>query len=233
MKYSVYGGKGILAPAARRADPDPAGKYKAGNLLASKTFKNENDDGWYTFGPFNPTSGFKSEKFNGYVCKIICEGIEGDDGNLYRYFLSSSADKNVEIEGGNAFCYEYTFRMHEDASEISHIYPYIDSATYSIKQGNFDWDNDGHLLYISKVTKNAHFKRSGDGDWGISEHKIKTAEKEHSLDVQFHKNQERPTKNNNVSIFITNQDDEGVAFYTQPIGGVPEYKAGSIKLIGK
>lgn len=218
--YSIYGGKGTLSPDSKR--PNPVGNYKAGNLLDSKTFSTEYDDGWYTFGPFNPTSGFLSRLYGGYVFKVICEGETGDDGNLYRYYLSSEADENVPVEGGNAFCFEYTFRLHDDPKEVSHVYPYIDNQTLAIKQGNFDWDYDGDLKFVSTVRMGVHLTKSGDGDWGKSSHEVLEKEKETSYDIQFHKNPTKPAKSNNISIYITNQRDESLAFYTVPIGGVPQ-----------
>lgn len=223
-KFSVYGGKGCITKKDARA-ADPVGEYKSGNLLASKTFTNELDGKWYTFGPFNPTTGENTPKFGGYVFKVICEGKTGDDGNLYRYFMSTSADKNIEVEGGNAFTYEYTFRMHDDPKEVSHVYPYLDNRVVSVKQGNFDWDFDGDLKFISNVRYGEHMRKSGDGNWMKSEHKILAREKESSLDVQFHKHKTKPAKNNNVSFYITNQYGETMPFYTIPIGGIPKPKS--------
>ncbi|MCG8573584.1 MAG: hypothetical protein MI810_01765 [Flavobacteriales bacterium] len=220
-KFSVYGGKGAISNKdARRLNP--VGEYKSGNLLASKTFTNELDNDWYTFGPFNPTSGEKSAKYGGLVFKVICQGISGDDGNLYRYYLSTSASKNQAIEGGNAFTFEYTFRMHDDPTEVSHLYPYIDGDVVSVKQANFDWDNDGDLKFISKVRLGVNLRKSGDGNWGRSEHKIVEKEKESTFDVQFHKNKSTPAKNNNIGFYITNQYGEAQPFYTIPIGGIPK-----------
>ena len=220
-RFQVYGGKGCVTTKDAKG-ANPVGNYKSGNLLSTKLFGNGYDEKWYTFGPFNPTSGELAPQFGGYVFKIIAEGVSGDDGNLYRYFLSTSADKNVEIEGGNAFTFEYTFRMHDDPKEISHVYPYIDDGVLSVKQGNFDWDNDGELKIITNTRYAVHLEKSGDGDWKKSEHKVLTKEKESTFDVQFHKNKSNPAKNNNVSFFITNQYDETLPFYTLPIGGVPK-----------
>ncbi|MCX6330385.1 MAG: hypothetical protein NTZ85_12850, partial [Bacteroidia bacterium] len=144
--FSVYGGKGV--------DPDKNEdskgllnglNYKGGTLLASKVFGGEAkyDNKWYTFGPFNPTAGDFNPKW-GYIFKVVCEGISGDDGNLYRYFMSRDPGNNLPIEGANAFTYEYTFRMWNDFRSVSHIYPYIDTGVIFIKQRNFDWDDDGH-----------------------------------------------------------------------------------------
>ena len=58
--YEVFGGEGVWS------DPDaqetsPLGNYKSGTMLASRAFA-ENprfDNGWYTFGPFNPAQGYQ------------------------------------------------------------------------------------------------------------------------------------------------------------------------------
>ena len=226
--FSVYGGKGTVTDEDARS-ADPVGNYKSGNLLASKTFGMEYDEEWYTFGPFNPTSGEYSQQFGGYIFKIIAEGESGDDGNLYKYFLSTSATENKEIEGGNAFTFEYTFRLHDDPGEVSHVYPYINSEVVSVKQGNFDWDYDGDMKIITNTRYAIHLKTSGDGNWETSEHKVLSKEKESTFDIQFHKNAAKPAKDNNVSFFLTNQFGEAMPFFTIPIGGIPKPKP-SIKL---
>lgn len=99
--FSVFGGKGCYTdPDAQKTDP--VGGYKSGNLMATKSFgvNPKYDKGWYSFGPFNPTEGEKVTKFGGNVFKVITEGTAGDDGNLFRYFLSSSGTENKPIEGG-------------------------------------------------------------------------------------------------------------------------------------
>lgn len=220
-KFTVYGGKGCVSAKDSR-NANPVGNYKSGNMLATKTFGNGYDQKWYTFGPFNPTSGELAPKYGGYVFKIIATGKEGDDGNLFKYFLSTSSTKNTAIEGGNAFTFEYTFRMYDDPKEVSHVYPYIDGDVVSVKQGNFDWDFDGDMKIITNTRYAVHLKKSGDGNWMKSEHKVLSKEKESTFDVQFHKNKTKPAKNNNVSFFITNQYGETMPFYTIPIGGVPK-----------
>jgi hypothetical protein len=230
-KFSVYGGKGCITNDDARGT-EPKGEYKSGNLLGTKTFGDEMDNEWYSFGPFNPTSGELSKRYGGYVIKVIAEGENGDDGNLYKYFMSTSNTKNQAIEGGNAFTFEYTFRMHDNPNEVSHVYPYIDDQVVSIKQGNFDWDYDGDLKIITNTRFAIHLQKSGNGNWSLSEHNVLKKEKESSFDVQFHKNVTKPTNNNNIGFYITNQYGETLPFYTIPIGGIPK-PAPSIKLIPK
>jgi hypothetical protein len=156
---------------------------------------------------------------------MICEGISGDDGNLYRYYMSSSPSERISIEGGNAFAYEYSFRMHDEVEQVSHIYPYVDSETISIRMSNFDWDNDGFIRIVSVARKGQLGKVSGEDNWDMSEFKIYDEEINTSLDIQFIKKKNPPTvRNNNVVIYVKNQYDRNLEFFTSPLGGVPKYK---------
>ncbi len=223
-RFSVFGGAGTISNADAKG-VDPTGNFKSGSQLATKVFDQEKyDNDWYTFGPFYPKEGELDRQFGGYVFKVVCEGIAGDDGNLYRYFLSSDANKNMPIDGGNAFTYEYTFRMHDDPKQVSHIYPFIDSKVTSVKQTNFDWDNDGIIKIVSKVKPGILVKTSGENEWSNSEHKIEKDELNSSLDFQFIKSKNAIARNN-VVISIRNQYGELLPFYAVPIGGIPKYKA--------
>jgi hypothetical protein len=194
--------------------------------LASKIFGNEAkyDNKYYTFGPFNPSEGDFNTKWNSYMFKIVCEGISGDDGNLYRYFLSSDPDNNVPIEGANAFTYSYHFRMWNDFKSVSHIYPYIDTGVVYIRQSNFDWDNDGNILVVSRYKQGINVPISNEDNWVKSNIPIEPQEVESSLDFQFHKRQDELVKNNNVVITLENQRGDAVKFFSSPIGGVPVYQ---------
>jgi len=223
-RFSVFGGVGAISNADAKA-VDPTGNFKSGSQLGTKVFDQEKyDNEWYTFGPFFPKEGELDRQFGGYVFKVICEGIAGDDGNLYRYFLSSDSNKNIPIDGGNAFTYEYTFRMHDDPKQVSHIYPYIDSKVTSVKQTNFDWDNDGIIKIVSRAKPGILVKTSGENEWSNSEHKIDEEELNSSLDFQFIKSKNAIARNN-VVISIRNQYGELLPFYAVPIGGIPKYKS--------
>jgi hypothetical protein len=223
--FSVYGGKESYSHKDAQ-ETNPSGKYKSGNLLATKSFGADPryNKNWYTFGPFNPTEGEYVSKFGGHVLKIIAEGVMGDDGNLYRYFLSTRHDQNKAVEGGNAFAFEYSFRMHDDPNEVSHIYPFVDDRTITVKLSNFDWDGDGFIRTVSVARKGQMSKISYDDKWIEDEFKIFEEEKNTSLDIQFIKKKNPPVKNNNVVVNVRNQYNELLPFYVIPIGGVPKYK---------
>ncbi|MDQ1297445.1 MAG: hypothetical protein QG611_1427, partial [Bacteroidota bacterium] len=190
--FSVYGGKGVDPERNEDSKGWLTGlNYKGGNLLASRVFGSEAryDDKYYTFGPFNPTAGDYNSKWNSYIFKVVCEGISGDDGNLYKYFLSRAPDANIPVEGGNAFTYEYTFRMWNDFKSIAHIYPYVDTGVIFIKIRNYDWDNDGNILVVSRYKQGIPVKISNEDNWVDDRITIEPPEIGSSLDFQFHKEQ--------------------------------------------
>jgi len=225
MTYSVFGGKGACSHEdARKIKRD--GNYKSGTMLASRTFREDPrwDMQWYTFGPFNPSEGELLPDYGGYVFKFVVEGVAGDDGNMYTLFLSTDANQNRPVEGAFAFYYKYKFRLHDNVNEVSHIYPYIDDKVISIKQSNFDWDNDGIIRIISPSKNGEKMAVSGDNVWASSVHQIGKDDINSSLDIQMIKDKTKKIRNNNVVIYLENQYGELMPFYSIPIGGIPKYK---------
>jgi hypothetical protein len=224
IDFSIYAGKGCWSDTAAQSI-HPAGNYKSGYLLSSKSFgiDSKYDKKWYTFGPFNPLEGEYSERIGGNAFKIIAHGISGDDGNLYKYFLSTSPTENVAVEGGNFFTYKYHFRLSDDQKHICQIYPFVDDLTISIEISNFDWDNDG-IIRIFSISKNGILcDASGENHWTVRKFPIVAEEKNSSVEIQFRKNQSLQVRNNNVVIAVRNQYGISLPFYVIPIGGVPVY----------
>jgi hypothetical protein len=223
--FFVYGGKGCWSEKDAQGS-DPVGNYKSGTLLATKTFGDEPryDNNYYTFGPFNPSEGEYTERWDGNVFKVICEGVAGDDGNMFRYFLSTDPNSDKPVEGANAFAYEYSFRMHNNPEEVSHIYPFVDDQTVTVILYNFDWDSDGFIRTVSVARRGQLSTVSAEDEWKQSEFKILDTEKNTSLDIQFIKKKNPPVKNNNVVIYVKNQNFQNLEFFTSPIGGVPKFK---------
>ena len=234
MMYSLYGGKGVDPEVNEESRGlSPTGGYKSGTLITSRTFGNDPqyDNSVFTFGPFNPSEGDYNERW-GYIFKFICDGVSGDDGNLYRYFLSSDPNRDVPIEDAEAFTYEYTFRMWNNTESVSHIYPYIEEGVEYVLEKNFDWDDDGKIVVASEVRKGIEVPISGEDN--SAEYKIQVEPEEigHSLEFRFRKKQEELVRNNNVVVSLQNQRGDNLKFFAAPIGGVPVYNP-SIKVYQK
>ncbi|NND77612.1 MAG: hypothetical protein HKN39_05465 [Flavobacteriales bacterium] len=214
-KFSIYGGKGAHSdPDARKINP--IGNYRSGKLLDSKTFDGSDkyDMKWFSFGPLDPVAGEYDEKLKGYLFKILAEGVEGNDGNLYSYFISRKENDNQEINGANAFTYEYTFRL-KYKGNVAHFYPFIDDEVIAIKQYNFDLDKDGKIKIYSTAKNGHNGEVSGDDMWNSSIHQITEKEKNKCMDIQIHRDEQ---STNDVSLYVLNQYDEAVKFFSSPLG---------------
>ncbi len=221
-RFTVFGGKGAHSEPDARG-PDPIGNFKSGVQLYSRTFGQDpqTDNQWVSLGPFNPAEGELQPGIGGRVLKVVIEGMEGDDGNLYRLFLSESPRENIVIEGANGFAYEYTFRLEDKAGSVSHLYPFVAENVQAIKVKIFDYDDQGHIRIISVARKGDIVALTEDNKWIESRHRVSKPEVNTSLDIQFIKT--KAIKNNNIAVYITNQFNETMAFYTSPIGGIPKY----------
>jgi len=222
MNYSVYGGNEAYSHKDARGT-EPAGNYKSGVLLESRVFGSEatTDQKWITMGPFNPGQGEYVPELDGYVIKVVIDGMKGNDGNLYKLFLSTGKTENVAMEGARAFTYEYSVRMKMEAGSILHLYPFADNLITSFTIHCFDFDEDGQTKLYSEV-KNGHLVKMGnDKDWSSSKHPIKEEEKNKCLDLQIMK---KGNSRNDMVLYITNEYDVAVPLYTFPLGGTPRYK---------
>ena len=222
MKYSVYGGKDAYSDKDAR-NVNPIGNYKSGILIDSRIFgsEKESDQKWVSMGPFNPKQGEFVPELDAYVFKVIIDGMKGDDGNIYKLFLSIKNSENVAVEGANAFAYEYSVRLQMVANSIAHIYPFADNLVTSFNIRCFDFDDDGQVKLYSSV-KNGHLvKTSNNNEWSLSNHPIKEEEKNKCLDLQIVK---KGDFKNDIVFYITNEYDVAVPFFAAPLGGVPRYK---------
>ena len=223
--FSIYGGPGAHSGAGAR-DPRPALKPLpvTGRLLQEKTFGSEPEyDGkYYTFGPLNPLEGELVEEFKGYVFKVVVKGLSGNDGNVYRYYLSTSATASQPVPGGNAFTYEYCFRLPPALRQATvHLYPFVNDRVVSMKQSNYDVDNAATLTVFS-VAKNGHpGVVSGDKQWSSNVFPITDKERGLSLDLRLTSTSKTP---NDMQFYVTDQYDTALPFFAVPIGGPPRYR---------
>lgn len=222
MKYSVYGGKGAYSDKDARG-VNPTGNYKSGALLESKVFGLDAsaDKKWISLGPFNPALGELVPELDGYVLKVVIDGMNGNDGNLYKLALSIKQGENVSVEGANAFAYEYSVRLQSEARAVAHVYPFADNLVASFNIRTFDFDTDGQIKLYSSV-KNGHpVKVSNDNEWSVSKHVVQDEERNKCLDLQIVK---KGDYKNDIVFYVTNEYDQPVPFFAAPIGGVPRYK---------
>lgn len=221
-RFSIYGGKGSFSdPKSREITPKK--NDKPGLLLGAKTFNDapQYDNNWFVFGPFNPKEGELINEMEGYVFKIVVDGLEGRSGNMYRFFISQDHDANRALEGVNAFTYKYTFRLMPKADAVALFYPFVNKEVVSLKIHTFDFDNDGKILLYSTNKNRQKVKHSNDNEWSESTHVIDEEEKNTTVNIQIVK---KDNRKNDMVMYVTNQYNKQVPFYAIPIGGPPKYR---------
>src|ERR1041384_8054123 len=100
-------------------------------------------------------------------------------------YISSKKEENSDIEGGNAFTYEFCLRMWDQVGTIAHLYPFVTSNVVTVKTSVFDYDADGMIRTVSVAVKGEVFRPKGDGVWADTIHAAQKEEYNTSLDVQF------------------------------------------------
>jgi hypothetical protein len=113
--------------------------------------------------------------------------------------------------------------MWNNNQSVSHIYPFIDTGVVSVNTRNFDWDDDGDILVVSRVRRGLAIKVSGENTWWEQVFDVEQDEIRGSLDFQFHKKKSFLVRNNNVVVRLENQRGDNIKFFSSPIGGVPVY----------
>lgn len=220
-KFSIYGGKGCFSdPKARELTQKSS---KTGLILTSKVFDSapRYDNKWFVFGPFNPKEGELINEMEGYIFKIVIDGLEGHNGNRYRFYISQDHDLNNALEGVNAFSYKYTFLLMPKADAVAHLYPFVNKEVVSLKIHTFDFDNDGKILLYSTNKNRQKVKHSNDNEWSESTHVIDDEEKNTTVNIQIVK---KDNRRNDMVLYVTNQYNKPVPFYAIPIGGPPKYR---------
>ncbi|MCT4581373.1 MAG: hypothetical protein N4A35_08160 [Flavobacteriales bacterium] len=219
FEYKIYGGDSVLNEAAKHHNPIAG--YNKGVLLDEEIFGPNADTTWVSMGPFNPKDGGVFITPSGgkqRIFKLICKGLRGNDGNLYRLYVSALRDQNIAITGGNSFTYEYSFRMATGKEEECYVFPFIDNYTKAIKQYNFDYDGDGSIRLYTIEKKGLLLSTSGDGEWAENTIYISQNERNKTGEIMF---KNKGNWHNDVTFYLLNQYDESMPFYTIPIGNRP------------
>lgn len=219
FNYSVYGGQEAINNFSKNVNPILG--FNKGELLYSESFGNSADTSWAALGPFNPKDGALSTSISGNkerVFKVICSGVSGDDGNLYKYYVSQEEASNKKIEASNSYTYECSFRMKTKTKEKVYFFPYITDNISKIQVHNFDFDDDGSIRFFSNKKDGFLIQNSGDGFWSSTSINIVTEEKNRTAEIVFTK---LGDWHNDLTFYLLNQEEKGIALYSMPIGRRP------------
>ncbi len=247
-RFSVYGGEGAYTtPGAKGLDPE--GDYRSGTLLADEIYgkDSEVDGQWIILAKVSPTQG----EFVGgnYLIKVVVDGIEGDDGNLYNLDCSIYSDGTTSPTVIETFAYEWSFRLPNETGTVIYTFPFlVPTEVTSIVYHLWDFDSDNRMYLNSPTRPGLPAYVSGNDVWAVTKYNLGVGGKviedksgKRWLDTTYnileddynapwlfeiHKG---TFTNNDIALYITDQNGDLIPMYSvvRPRSGV------AVKMQGK
>lgn len=210
--FRVYGGAGTYTnPNARSVSPQEG--LRSGNLLKGQLFGNEArfDQQWFVLGPFSPTEG--EIIGNEILFKLVIEGKEGDDGNLYDLQISQSETVFSPYPNARLFAYEFTFQLPPEENRVMQIQLLPESTVTQLALYNFDSDKLNSLTLRIPQNPPIVLDASGDNTWAVT--RVDVSEMEQNFSVNFGKTS---FGNNDIVFYAEDQNGRPIPLqYPLPI----------------
>ncbi len=137
---------------------------RADGLLAERVFGvDPTTDGlWYTFARIAPGQGRAVD--GARVFRLLVQGLEGDDGNLFDIAISTEPDANSPVAGAVLLAERPTISVPPGRERFAEARFEIPAATTAIRIRNFDLDGARIALEMPFVGRQ-DLDPSGDADW--------------------------------------------------------------------
>jgi PKD repeat protein len=171
IRFTLYGGAG--ASSGREVHPDPEA-LTAGKRLAQAIYAEDPalDDTWQTFAQLSPADGEATP--DGYLFKLVVEGLEGNDGNIFKVALSQSDKHNRPPPGLHMVSFAPTFRF-VGRKDIAELRFWIPAEARQLEIHAFD--TAGASVHLETLSRSVPLKSSGQGTLAttvVSLHAVET-----------------------------------------------------------
>jgi hypothetical protein len=197
FQYTVLGGDGCFV----------TNDHFSGKIIARRSFGStyEYDMVQETIGGCEVNQGEYVSWLNGYLFKVVVEGLSGYNSNGFRVGISGREDYPVPIEGARVFSDEITFNLDDIPEEIAHIYPLVTEGVKKIILSTYDMEKEGSIKVVSPDGKIRELKVSGDDEWVKNDIAIRE-EEGRTLDIQISNSKKPKIKDNIITIRLVDQD---------------------------
>lgn len=221
FSYTLYGGEGTFWD----GDLNNQRATGKGSILEKVVLGPESagDNSYITLFSVDSREGEYVPEFDSWIFRFECQGQDGDDGNVFKVFLSTDSNRNTPIEGSNSFRYVNSCILH-DAPETGHLFPYMESTFQNVEgeiQGLVPGQN---LIMVSRDRRGQRLWPTSPGDDDIT-FTVMDEEIGVSLDFQLPgRRMGLSSGKQSICISLTSQSETYVKFYSEPIGGVPMFR---------
>jgi PKD repeat protein len=203
-QFSLYGGAGAFtAPTAQKPLPSPD-DLTAGEQILQKVFGVESavNDRWHLLGSFAPAAG---ELVGGSrVFKLVVEGLEGDDSNLYDVAVSVESQRHVSLHGLRVFTYSPTVRAVNPRAVVEMQFD-IPQPVEALQIHNFDAANG--QVTLETAFRSVQAAASGQDEWRTAAVKMNENDTDKRAAVTFSGGEESP---NDATFYVTDQAGSGL-----------------------
>ncbi len=169
-RFAVYGGQGAAEAAGLQPDAET---LSAGELLTEMEYAEDSglDDVWHTLVRIDPAEG--EAVADGRVFRLVVQGVQGNDANVYDVTVSRSAHRNSPPAGLRITNYEPTFRLAgtTPGAEARFRVP-KDVAALSIKS----FDAAGAPMTLETAARSIPLKPSAQGDYAETQVEFEESE---------------------------------------------------------
>ncbi len=178
FSFRLFGGRRVFSDPRIKTTHPESYVIDEGTLLSELTTGSEKstDGRWITMKEFTPAEGERID--DKYYFKLVVEGMEGNDANVFNVRVVSS-DNNDSVM---IFNYCPTVRIVERSKPIQ--MRFVAPADEPVSFHNFD--ADGKALYvITPFRSDMMLTSSGEGNWRANGVKFLDIEKENICALQF------------------------------------------------
>lgn len=164
--FSFSGGNDSIPLTGLDGQTNTSGELNSGILLRSETFGESGrlDNDWTVFHSFFPSEGFLYEGF--YYFRLLVEGKEGTNGNVYDVFLSTSEVQNIPLTGAKILNFVPTIRLLKKDPDAALKFT-IPAGTSQLEISDFD-SFDASFKLRTALRSEVPLKSSGNGVWATN-----------------------------------------------------------------
>jgi len=214
-RFALFGGDGAFAGDEATGRGESEAELTGGKLLREKTYSEDNrfDGQWSTFALVSPSQGEEIEGRR--VFRLLVEGLDGNDGNLYGVVASLRDRRNLEPEDVRLFSFAPTIRV-PNRSTLTELRFDVPDGQDTLTVDNFDAAH-GHVALTTRF-RSLKLRPSGQGNWSSSAVTLTDGEQGEKAAITLKGGGEMP---NDATFYIAVRADRLLPLDLPPFNWVP------------
>ena len=197
-RFTLYGGAGTYSSTTAQSPfPNPqdldAGVLIKNEIIGENALRNNE---WHTFARFLPGAG---EKIGGqYYFKLVVQGVNGNDANVFDVRLSQSDNLNQMPNDARIFTYAPTIRLRKE-DPFASVKFFIPENLPKVVVYNFDLAGAA-VSFETALRSNLLMTSSGQGEWVKNQVALEKLESGRLGAISFGQGGETP---NDATFYVT------------------------------